>query len=151
MKLQQVPLEWVSRMWPVAQQWLAPAYAWSKGDYTLEQAQLLVSSGQWILFLFVADDGRIEGAATTFMYNRPSQRVAVITGWGGRGVTTAPVMEQVRAWHAAQGATTLEAAGRPGVVRLLRKLGFAHKYQVVGVSLWPDCSAATPAPPPPKP
>jgi len=135
MKVQHVPLEWVARIWPLVQDWLARAYAWSRGDYTAEQAQLLVSSGHWLLFIVTDIDGVPRGAATVHMYNRPAARVAFVTGFGGRAVATSDVLGQFRALLRGLGATALEAAARPAMTRLLRQHGFYLKHHIVGAPL----------------
>lgn len=135
MNVQHVPLEWVVRVWPRVQGWLARAYAWSRGDYTVEQAQLLVASGQWVLFVVTDAGGALRGAATVHMYNRPTARVAFVTGFGGSAVTTPAVLNQFRTLVRGLGATTLEAAARPAMTRLLRRHGFDLKHHIVGAPL----------------
>lgn len=135
MNVRHVTTDWVVRVWPDVQEWLARSYAWSRGDYTTEQAQLLVSTGHWLLFVVVDDDNQLHGALTLHMYNRPAARVAFVTGLGGRALLTPELLEQFRAVVRGLGATALEAAARPSMVRLLRRHGLQLKHHIVGATL----------------
>lgn len=134
MNVQHVPLEWVPRTWPMVAPFIADALEFSKGDYTVEQVQTLVATGQWALL--VATDGeKIHGAATVHLFNRPSARVALITAIGGRLISNKDTFEQLKRLLAAFGATEIEGAAREAIARLWSRYGFETKYQIVGVKL----------------
>ena len=135
MKLHAVALEWVPAVWPQAEPHLAAAFDHSAGDYSVVHAQALVATGLWQLVVATDDDGTIRGAATLNYFNRPSDRVAFITGLGGRFVVNRSVLEQLKVIAAANGATCVEAAARQSVARLLRRCGFEEKYTMLGVKL----------------
>lgn len=134
MKLEHVPLEWVNRVWGAAEPFLDNALEWSNGEYTVEHAQALVTTGQWML-LVATEDGKIHGAATITFFNRPTDRVAFITAIGGAGISSPDMFEQLKGFALSQGATALEGAARDSVARLWRRYGFAEKYKIVGVKL----------------
>ena len=131
-----VPTEWVPRMWPTVAKHLAPAIQFSKGDYTLDHIQSYLSSGQWLL-LVVVDDGtqQIDGALTVSLYNRGAERVAFVTALGGRFISGTGELAELKTVLAGFGATIIEAATRPSVARLMSRLGFLPKYQIIGVRL----------------
>lgn len=135
MKIQPVAIEWVPAVWPRVRDFVASALEHSGGDYTPEQAQTLLATGQWLLLVAVADDGSIQGAATVQLFNRPNDRVAFITSIGGRLVSNQETFAQLKAALAAQGATCIEGAARESIARLWKRYGFAPKYQIVGVKL----------------
>jgi hypothetical protein len=111
------------------------AYQWSDGGYNVHHAEAFVTTGQWTLFVVSDDDNRIHGAVTVNFSSRPGARVAFVTGIGGTGVVTRPAMHQFKQALAAMGATTIEAVARASVTRLLRRLSFTPKRQIIGVDL----------------
>lgn len=113
---------------------IADALEQSKGDYTLDHVQSLLSTGEWTLVVGVEDEV-IHGAATISFFNRPSARVAFITTIGGKLVINDETFEQVKAIAASMGATTLECAARESMTRLLGRYGFEEKYRITGVKL----------------
>ena len=134
MKVERVPIEWANRVWPAVEEYIAEALAWSHGEYTVEHARALVTSGQWTLL--VATEGeKIHGAATMMFFNRPTDRVAFITAIAGPGISSSDTFEQLKAVAASQGATCLEGAARESIARLWRRYGFEEKYRIVGVKL----------------
>ena len=134
MELKVIPLNRVAQVWPEVAVWLQDALKHSKGDYTLDHAQLYVSSGQWMLV--VAYEGeRVLGAATVNFYNMPTKRIAFITATAGRKLLTAESMEQLRAICRQYGATHIECATRESMSRMLHRFGFTEKYRTMEVPL----------------
>ena len=134
MKVEAVPLEWVNRVWPSVEPYLAEALSWSGGEYTVDHARVLVTSGQWLL-LVIADGDAVHGAATLHFFNRPTERVAFVTALAGPNTASQDTFDQLKIIAAARGATVIEGAARESVARLWRQYGFLEKYRVVGVSL----------------
>jgi hypothetical protein len=134
MKIQHVPLEWVNHTWPMVKDFITDALEQSKGDYTTEHVQALVSSGQWTLLVAV-DDEKIHGAATMHCLNRPVDRVAFVTTTGGKFILDPDTFLQLQNIARAMGATALECAARESMTRLLGRFGFEEKYRIVGVKL----------------
>lgn len=134
MQIKAVPIEWVNRTWRDAARFIADALAHSKGDYTIEQAQALVSTGQWALLVAV-EDSAILGAATVSFYNRLNDRVALVTAIGGRMITTPDTFKQLKIFAESHGATVIESAARDSMARLLHRYGFEDKYRIVEVRL----------------
>jgi hypothetical protein len=134
MKIQHVPLEWVNHTWPMVKDFITEALVQSKGDYTTEHVQVLVSSGQWVLLVAV-DDEKIHGAATMHCFNRPTDRVAFVTTTSGKFILDDDTFAQLQNISRTFGATALECAARESMARLLGRFGFEEKYRIVGVKL----------------
>lgn len=133
MKIQHVPLEWVPKTWPLVSGFVASGLEHTT-DYTVEQVQALVATGQWVLL--VATEGEtIQGAATVTLFNRPAARVAFITTIGGRLISSQDTFDQLKKLLAAFGATHIEGAARESIARLWSRYGFEPKYQVVEVKI----------------
>ena len=135
MKIQYVATEWVNYTWGKVEQFLADALAHSGGEYTVEQAKVLVTQGRWALIVAVNDSGDIQGAATVEFFNRPNDRVAFITAIGGKLVSSTDMFEQLQTYARSMGATTIEGAVRESMARLWQRYGATEKYRIVGVKL----------------
>jgi len=137
MKIQHVPIEYIHQVWPKVVKFIDAAITQQSGevDYSLEQVRTLLTLGQWVLLVFVADDGVIKGAATVHIFNRPSHRVAFITYLGGRSISNQGMYAQFCNILKALGATQIEGAVNDSVARLWRRFGFAEKYKIVSVTL----------------
>lgn len=134
MKVEHVPIQWVHRVWGAVEPYLAEAVKHSKGECTLEQLKAYVAQGQWTL-LVMSDENGIAGAVTVNFFNRANDRVAFITAIGGKLISNADNMAQLKNFMVSQGATVLEGAVRESVARLLKRLGFEEKYKVIEVKL----------------
>ena len=69
MKAQYVPLEFTAQTWPRVEKFVASALKYGHGDYTLDQARLLVCMGSWLLIVAVDDKNEIHGCATATFLN----------------------------------------------------------------------------------
>ena len=135
MKLQYVPLEWVNYTWDKVEGFIASALVYANGDYTSDQAKVMVTQGKWSLLIAIDDTGEICGAATIQFFNRPSNRVAFITAIGGKLVSSKDTFEQLQTYAKSMGATAIEGAARESIARLWQRYGFREKYRIVGVNL----------------
>jgi hypothetical protein len=118
MKTQYVPLEYAAQTWPRVEEYIASALAHGWGDYTLEQAKLLVCMGTWLLVVMTNDDGEIHGAATITFINYPNHRVGYITAIGGKLIANQEAFLSLKEILKSRGATKLQGMGRPAIVRL---------------------------------
>jgi len=134
MQIQRVDISHVNQVWPLVEQFIASALEHSKGDYTVEQAQTLVSMGYWTLIVAV-DEAGVQGAATVSFSNRPNDRVAFITTIGGKLISNADTFAQLKQVLASTGATYIEGAARESIARLWSRYGFEEKYRIVGVRI----------------
>lgn len=134
MNLQRVDVAHAHQVWPVVEGFIADALAFSRGDYTVDQAKTMVVMGHWTLVVAV-EDNTVHGAATISFSSRPNDRVAFITTTGGRFVTSPETFAQLKELVASFGATYIEAAARESMARMLSRYGFEEKYRIVGVKI----------------
>jgi len=136
MNVQYVPIHHVNQTWGTVSGFLQAAIEQQTGDkdYTLDQVQVCISSGQWALLVAVEDD-KIIGAATVNLFNRPNNRVAFITYIGGRLIVSEESFKQMCQVLKSLGATSIEGAVNDAVARLWRRFGFVEKYKIVEVAL----------------
>lgn len=133
MKLEVVPNAYVHAVWPKVAQLIAPAYDHSD-EYTLDQTRSYVSSGAWTL-LVITKDTEITGALVVNVFNRPNDRVCFVQAIGGRDAVNSSIMGQLKVLSAQWGASTIECAARPSMVRLLGRVGMEPKYTVLKVAI----------------
>lgn len=134
MNIQRVDVGHIHQVWPLVEGYLSSALEHSKGDYTLESVKVLLVTGQWLLIVFVDDEG-VKGAATVCFNNRPNDRVAFITAIGGKLINGVENYVQFKELLRTFGATCIEGAVRGSVARLWSRYGFEEKYRIVGVKL----------------
>jgi len=134
MKVDVVPFEWVNKVWPLVEPYIAEAVAYSD-DYTVDQIKTFITQGMWML-VTLSDDEGLKGAGTINFFNRPNARVAFITSVSGKFISTPEVFEQLKALCISRGATEIEGAVRESVARLFKQnFGFTEKYRIVGFKL----------------
>jgi hypothetical protein len=136
MKIQHVAITNVNQTWPLVEGYIKAAVDAQVGekDYTIEQVQLMVTSGQWLL-LVAAEDGAITGAAIVNFFNRPSHRIAFVMYIGGRLVCNHETFSQLCDILKAFGATKIEGAVSDSIARLWRRFGFTDKYRITEVNI----------------
>lgn len=135
MKIQHVPIEFAAQTWGLVRDFLAESQQYAQGDYTLDQVQMYVCTGQWLLLVATDEDQTIHGAMTVEFVNKPTKRVAFVTGTGGKFIINPETFKQLENICRANGATVIECAARDSVAKLLTRFGFEEKYRIIGVSL----------------
>jgi hypothetical protein len=135
MKIQYVPLEYVSQTWPLVEQYISSALEHGHGEYTTEQVKVYLVTGQWTLYVAVDDAGALHGAGTVCFNNMPNDRVAFVTTIGGRLFTSQDTWQQFVDLLKARGATQVEGAARESIARLWKRYGFEEKYRIVSVRI----------------
>lgn len=132
--VQPVALEFVNKVWQLAEQYIASAIG-HQDDYTLEQVKQNVTNGIWRLIVIV-EGSQVIGALTINYYNMPNDRVAFISFLGGRGIGTKEVMQGIKDIVLDNGATCIEGSGRPAIVRLWKQqFGAKEKYSIMRLKL----------------
>jgi hypothetical protein len=134
MNIQHVSTDYVNQVWPKVADYIESALA-HQDDYTLDQAKVYLTSGQWVLIVAVADDGHIQGAAAISFSNRPNDRVAFVIAMGGKLITGQETFLQFKDLLKVFGATYIEGASRETAARLWLKYGLEEKYRIVGAKL----------------
>lgn len=134
MKIQHVNPDYVSQVWPKVEGFISDALAYQT-DYTLEQAQVYLTGGQWMLVVATEDDSFVQGAAAVQFFNRPNDRVAFVIAMGGKLITSQDTFLQFKDLLKAFGATAIEGASRESAARLWQRYGLTEKYRIVGAKL----------------
>lgn len=134
MKIQHVDPAYVNQIWPKVADFIEAALEFQT-DYTLEHAQVYLSSGQWTLIVAVAEDNSIRGAAVVQFFNRPADRVAFVIAMGGKLISSQDTYLQFKDILRAFGATYIEGAARESIARLWSRYGFEEKYRIVGAKI----------------
>jgi hypothetical protein len=135
MNIQHVPVEFAAQTWDLVRGFLSESQQYAQGDYTLDQVQMYVCTGQWLLLVAVDDAQKIHGAMTVEFINKPTKRVAFVTGTGGKFIINEETFKQLENVCRARGATVIECAARDSVAKLLTRFGFEEKYRILGVAL----------------
>jgi hypothetical protein len=134
MILRPVALEHVHLTWPLVKHYIEDGLTIGEvGEkfLTIDHMLAKVTSGQTLLCVFVDEDNKIHGALTMAFYNEPLHRVALVSSLGGKLVCNASTLAQIRAVAKMNGATILQAYGRPSIVRMLRKFDIKPTYTTV--------------------
>ena len=135
MKIQHVPIQHAAQTWPLVEEYLAESQQYAQDDYTLDQVQMYVCTGQWLLLVAADNENKIHGAMTVEFINKPTKRVAFVTGTGGKFIIDDDTFKQLETICRANGATVIECAARDSVARLLTRFGFKDKYRILGVTI----------------
>lgn len=135
MKIQHVPVQFAAQTWELVRDFLAESQQYAQDDFTLEQVQMYVCTGQWLLLVATDDGQKIHGAMTIEFVNKPTKRVAFVTGTGGKFIINQQTFEQLENICRVNGATVIECAARDSVAKLLARFGFKEKYRILGVAL----------------
>lgn len=135
LKVQEVPLQYVNQVWPQVEGYIDAAMHFSGGDYTVADARVFATLGQWSLIVGVDEANYIHGALLVSYFNRPSARVAFVAAIGGKHIANKENWEQFEAIIKLNGATQLEGAARESIVRLWSRYGMEPKYTIVSKDL----------------
>lgn len=132
LKIQVVPLEYVNSVWDQVEGFIESALYHACGDYDVEHVKVMVTLGTWSLIIAADAENTIKGAAVVSYFNRPNDRVGFVVAIGGRLVSNKDTWAQFENILRANGATYLEGAGRPAIIRLWSRYGMEQKYAITG-------------------
>jgi hypothetical protein len=126
-----VDVNYIAQTWHLVESYIADAHKHGGGDYTLDQIRMYLATGTWLLLVATDEENKIHGAMTVSFLNYPNDRVAFVTTTGGKTICSEDTLLQLKELLKGMGATKIQAAGRPSMVRLLGRLGFNERYMVV--------------------
>jgi hypothetical protein len=129
--VQHIPTNYCAQAWPLVEGFIAQAHQHDPSDYSMEQIQMYVTMGMWVLLVAVDENSKVHGAGTVSFINYPTNRVAFFTTIGGKLISNQDTFEQLKALLKAMGATKIQGAVRESVERWLKRYGFAKRYSVV--------------------
>jgi len=117
--------------WSVIGPMLNAALSNSKcNDYSIVDLHKAVLAAKWDMFI-AEDSGKVIGAAAVIFQPYPKDTVAYIAAIGGRLVTNKETSGKFFDLLKARGASRVQGASRPSVVRLWRRIGLKEKYAIV--------------------
>lgn len=129
--LQQIPEAMVEPAWMLAEPLLKKVVPHAMGYWGIDELHQDVSTGRRNLLLEVT--GVEITAALVVAYQKQLDHVSAwVSALGGDGCVNGRSIEDLASLLKSNGATHIEAAMRPSVVRLLNQhgLGFKEKYRV---------------------
>lgn len=135
LSVQLVPLSLVHRTWPVVEKFIEDALKWGEDDYTVEQAKVYITKGDWMLLVAVDEDGIIHGAAAVNVYNMPNARVAFVVAIGGKLISNDETYAQLCNLVKSFGATKIRGVARESIAKLWKRYGFRERYILVEAKL----------------
>jgi hypothetical protein len=133
MKIEVVPLSLIHKVWPEVEGFLEQALKYGEDDYTIEQARVYATRGEWLLV--VASNEKIVGASLINFYNMPNQRIAFVVAIGGRLISNSETYAQFCEILKSFGATRVRGVSRKSVARFCKKYGFRERYILVEAEL----------------
>lgn len=133
--IQHVPVEFVAQTWPLVEKFISDAEKFGGDDYTLDQIKVYLSKGLWTLLVAVDENKAVQGAAAVSFQNYPNDRVAFVTTMGGKILVNEDVLGKLKDILKQFGATKIQGAMRPSMVRLSKQIGFVERYTIVEVKI----------------
>jgi len=135
LNVQLVPLSLIHQTWPLVENFLEEALKWGEDDYTIEQAKVYITKGDWMLLVAVDENNAIHGAAAVNIYNMPNYRVAFVVAIGGKLISNDETYAQLCALLKSFGATKIRGVAREAIARLWKRYGFRERYILVEADL----------------
>ena len=135
MKVQHVPVEFVAQTWPLVEKYISSAEKFGGDDYTADQIKVYLAKNLWTLLVAVDDENQVQGAATVTFQNYPNDRIAFVTTMGGTMMVNEEVLGALKTVLKGFGATKIQGAMRPSMVRLSQKIGFVERYAIVELKI----------------
>jgi hypothetical protein len=114
---------------------IASAEKFGGDDYTADQIKVYLAKNLWTLLVAVDESNQVQGAATVAFQNYPNDRVAFVTTMGGTMMVNEEVLDSLKHALKGFGATKIQGAMRPSMVRLSQKVGFVERYTIVELKI----------------
>ena len=131
--------EYTTQLWPYYGDLIRQALDHGHGDLSWQDVMKKLSEGRMQLWLASEpEDGdmNVLAAMVTEVKVYPQQKVANIVLLAGDGFDRwVDYLSVVEAWAIAQGCAELRMEGRRGWERVLPRLGFEHRFTVMGKKL----------------
>lgn len=106
-------------------------------EYTIEDLAQMAVAGDVVAGLFLDDDGAPMLAMVFRFVHYPRTTTVHVMALGGRNLAGAAMTfwRQFTEWAKESGATRIEACALPAMTRVLRALGFQHRYNHLRVEV----------------
>lgn len=125
-----VPTEYIDRVWPTVEPYVAKALKYASGKYEPEDVRALVVEYGYPLWIAFNDDG-IKGAVVTRFIQYPRKKYLFLEFCGGQDGFSwkAPMLEVLRSWAKDNGCDGIEGAGRDAWQRVFKDEGYKRTLQ----------------------
>jgi hypothetical protein len=133
--VQHVPIAHIMQTLPLVKHHIAAGLEHTD-DCTVEQAQVFLASGQWLLYVATDAADKLHGVFVVAVTNGPNDRTATVISAGGRGIANHAVFDQLCDLLLIEGATRVQAFARDSAARLFEKSGLIKKANLVERKLW---------------
>lgn len=135
MDVQEIHPNFIPKIWPLVEPFIASALKHSNGEFTTDQMKALLATGQQTL-LVATDDAGVHGAVTLTTEIYPNAAVVFVTSIGGRLVADQDNFNQFRNWCQERGFTSIRGCVRDSVLRLWRqRFGAQEIYKIAEIKL----------------
>jgi hypothetical protein len=135
LQIRPVMAPYVQQTWDMVKDFLDSGLKWGDDDYTLEQARLFLSRGDWLLVVAVDEQNAIHGASAVNFINMPNDRVAYVLTIGGKLISSQDTYQQFCKVVKGYGATKIQGAARESIAKLWTRYGFKERYRIVEVKI----------------
>lgn len=129
-KISLVPTEYIDRVWPTVEPYVAKALKYASGKYEPEDVRNLVVEYGYPLWIAFNDDG-IKGAVITRFMQYPRKKYLFLEFCGGQDGFSwkAPMLEVLRSWAKDNGCDGIEGAGRDAWQKVFKDEGYKRTLQ----------------------
>lgn len=131
LQIRPVMTAYVQQTWDMVKDFLESGLKWGDDDYTLEQARVFLSRGDWLLVVAVDEQNAVHGASAINFINMPNDRVAYVLTMGGKLISNQDTYQQFSKILKDYGATKIQGAARESIARLWTRYGFKERYRIV--------------------
>lgn len=124
-----------SQHWCSVANLIAPAVQdAARGEFTLSDLKAVAMSGRAVAGLALDDTGPVMGMVFEFC-NYPQRQVINVIALGGKDLTAVAnsFWPQFIEWARESGVAEIEASTSPAMSRILKRIGFAHTYNVMRI------------------
>lgn len=133
--IQPVLPNFMHQTWDLVSGFLAEGLKWGEDDYTLEQAKVFLTRGDWVLIVAADENKIVHGATAVSFINMPNDRIAFVITMGGKLICNQDTYQQFSDLLKTYGATKIQGAARESVARLWTRFGFKERYRIVEAKL----------------
>lgn len=131
LQIRPVMTAYVQQTWDMVKDFLESGLKWGDDDYTLEQARVFLSRGDWMLVVAVDEQNTVHGASAINFINMPNDRIAYVVTIGGKLISNQDTYQQFCQVLKNYGATKIQGAARESIARLWTRYGFKERYRIV--------------------
>lgn len=106
----------------------------ARGEFTLSDLEAMVIEGRAVAGMAIDDTAPVMGMVFEFCHY-PRRQVINVMALGGRDLTSIAnsFWPQFIEWARESGVAEIEASTSPAMSRILKRIGFAHTYNVMRI------------------